>query len=107
MTQLYTTGNILIIIIIRMTQLYTTGNILIIIIIRMTQLYTTGNTKSSIITITTNSLQVFLHKSDYGAISVYGAFAIIVAFFSLLLPIETKGKALKVGYNYVKVNVFW
>ena len=42
------------------------------------------------------TLQVLLHANDYATISLYGGSAILLAVVAALLPIETKGRSLKV-----------
>ena len=41
-------------------------------------------------------LQVLLHKNDYAAIALYAGSCLLLAIAALLLPIETKGKSMKV-----------
>ena len=45
--------------------------------------------------VTPFSAQVLLHSNDYATISLYAASCFVLAILSLLLPIETKGRAMK------------
>ena len=53
--------------------------------------------------------QVIYHTSDYAAIVLYAASCAVMAFASLLLPIETRGRSMTVGflfvYKYVTLQV--
>lgn len=60
-------------------------------------------------------VQVMLRQSLYMAIGMYGGICLVAAFFCLLLPIETRGREMKVLHcvlilqlcmHYDKVDLF-
>jgi hypothetical protein len=48
--------------------------------------------------------QVLLKASPYAAISLYGGVALFAAVISFLLPIETKGRDMKVSKSFGKIK---
>ena len=49
-------------------------------------------------------LQVLFHRNDYAAVSLYAAPCLILAIAAILLPIETKGKSMKVLNLHYKTD---
>ena len=49
-------------------------------------------------------LQVLFHRNDYAAVSLYAAPCLILAIAAVLLPIETKGKSMKVHNLHYKTD---
>ena len=51
-------------------------------------------------------MQVLYDLNDYATLGLYAGSSVILALLAMLLPIETKGKSLKVSKHTVNVHIF-